>query len=121
MGRRGFGRGVPRYGNASRAALGAVGHGGQDIPIGRPSWRVWGDGDISAAADRYDMGNVSVYLYDTGKGRLSCPFLLYDHVHECVFGNVQKIVLIPPNIQVEERVGRAPVVRAEVSGVRFPI
>lgn len=67
------------------------------------------------------MGNVSVYLYDIGRGRFSCSFLLYDHVHECAFGNVQKIVLIPPNMQVEERVGRASVVRAEVSGVRFPI
>lgn len=67
------------------------------------------------------MGNVSVFLYDTGKGRLSCPFLLYRHVHECAFGNVQEVMLIPPNMQVEQGIAGDPIVHAEVSGVRFPI
>lgn len=35
--------------------------------------------------------------------------------------NVQEVMLIPPNMQVEERIAGNPAVRAEVSGVRFPI
>lgn len=38
-----------------------------------------------------------------------------------LLANVQEVMLIPPNTQVEESIAGNPVVRAEVSGVRFPI
>lgn len=38
-----------------------------------------------------------------------------------LLANVQEVMLIPPNMQVEERIAGNPVVRAEVSRVRFPI